>query len=231
MFNVAKTGVAAVSALFGLVAGGDTVATSITAESAGATSGGDAAVSSTSSGDKRALAVLNNADGETIAAVKMTSLHGDNVKVTAAARDVRPAGAFHGFHIHETGVCNPPFTSAGDHYNPDSTDHGQHAGDLPPLSVTDNGEAATSFVTDRFTVDELFNDDGSAIIIHDGSDNLANIPQRYHSHTEDVRGPDSETRGAGDAGDRLACGVLTRPDTAEPGDSSLPTELRNMLQQ
>ena len=57
---------------------------------------------------------------------------------------------------------------------------------------------------------ELFDADGSAIIVHEGRDNLANIPERYHSHTEYVFGPDSATLGTGDAGARLACGVIQR---------------------
>jgi Cu-Zn family superoxide dismutase len=48
--------------------------------------------------------------------------------------------------------------------------------------------------------------------VHAGRDNYANIPERYHSHTEDVLGPDSVTKATGDAGDRFACGVVRRPN-------------------
>jgi len=64
---------------------------------------------------------------------------------------------------------------------------------------------------------ELFVEDGSAVIIHTGRDNYANIPpttptreERYHSHLEDVFGPDSITLATGDAGSRFACGVVRR---------------------
>jgi hypothetical protein len=89
---------------------------------------------------------------------------------------------------------------------------------VTPL-VNDNGSADLEFTTDRFTVRELFDSDGSAIIVHEGRDNLANIPDRYHSHTEDVFGPDSATLATGDAGSRLACGVVQRGSHRDDDDS------------
>jgi Cu-Zn family superoxide dismutase len=74
--------------------------------------------------------------------------------------------------------------------------------------VNSDGTAQLRFPTDRFTVEELFDADGSAIIVHAAADNYANIPTRYHSHTEDTFGPDSATLATGDAGGRLACGVV-----------------------
>ena len=122
---------------------------------------------------------------------------------------------FHGFHVHSTGVCDPrssggPFTSAGGHFNPGSTGHGGHAGDMPVLLALGNGTAKARFSTDRFTPESLMDADGSAVIIHAGSDNYANIPGRYHSHTENTMGADSATRATGDAGNRVACGVVGR---------------------
>jgi Cu-Zn family superoxide dismutase len=102
----------------------------------------------------------------------------------------------------------PAFTSAGGHFNPRSVGHGQHAGDFPPLLVTSDGTAHATFRTDRFALADLFDSDGSALIVHANADNLANIPTRYHSHTEDKLGPDSATLATGDAGDRTACGVV-----------------------
>ena len=64
------------------------------------------------------------------------------------------------------------------------------------------GELTT--VTDRFGVaDLLADDDGSAVMVHSGPDNYANIPERYAPE-----GPDADTLGTGDAGSRLACGVV-----------------------
>jgi Cu-Zn family superoxide dismutase len=172
-------------------------------------------VSSTSvdaSGDseshrRSAEATLRNADGDRVGDVHLIQRRG----AVAVFADVQGLeSGFHGFHVHATGVCEAPFTSAGGHFNPGDTTHGDHAGDLPSLLVMKNGTASLFFETDRFTLSDLFDEDGSAIIVHAGSDNYANIPDRYHSHEEDVFGPDSATLGAGDAGARVACGVVER---------------------
>jgi Cu-Zn family superoxide dismutase len=138
---------------------------------------------------------------------------GHGVQVTARLHGL-PSG-FHGFHVHTTGVCDPeaaegPFATAGGHY-PGMTgaEHAEHAGDMPSLSATgDGGKAYLSFVTDRFSVDELLDADGSAVMVHAGADNFANIPDRYTSSLSGTTGPDAETLKGGDSGDRLACGVV-----------------------
>lgn len=119
-----------------------------------------------------------------------------------------PAG-FHGLHIHTTGNCSPPdFSSAGGHFNPGSTGHGDHAGDLPSLLGLSDGSAAIVTITERFTIEDLLGGDGSAIVIHEGKDNFAHIPARYG-------GPDATTTATGDSGARLACGVIEQ--TQAPG--------------
>ncbi|MET0915029.1 MAG: superoxide dismutase family protein [Jiangellaceae bacterium] len=133
----------------------------------------------------------------------------DKVVVSGLAQGLTPG--FHGFHIHAVGVCDPaaptgPFMSAGGHYNPTLLSHGDHAGDMPPLLVTADGRAYTSFATDRFTLDSLRDVDGSAVMVHAGRDNLANIPTRYTAGG--VPGPDAETLRTGDAGARVACGAI-----------------------
>jgi Cu-Zn family superoxide dismutase len=122
----------------------------------------------------------------------------------------RLAPGFHGFHVHAVGECVPPFTSAAGHFNPTGAAHGDHAGDLPTLLVNRDGTGELAFETDRFSLNDLFDGDGSALMVHAGRDNYANIPTRYHSHTENTFGPDSETRATGDAGARAACGVVQR---------------------
>ena len=93
------------------------------------------------------------------------------------------------------------FLSAGAHLNPDDTDHPDHAGDLPSLLVMDNGEATLAATTDRFTIDDLLDEDGTAFMVHSEADNFAHIPDRYDE-------PDQDTLDTGDAGDRLACAVI-----------------------
>jgi Cu-Zn family superoxide dismutase len=79
---------------------------------------------------------------------------------------------------------------------------------MPVLLVMNDGTATLRFETDRFDVADLFDENGSAIIVHALADNFANIPTRYHSHTEDTFGPDSATLATGDSGGRIACGVI-----------------------
>ena len=101
--------------------------------------------------------------------------------------------------------------------NPGGSVHGQHAGDFPVLLVQEDGHAEGGFDTDRLRLWQLFDEDRSAVIVHAGRDNYANIPpttptgeRRYHSHAEGVFGADSVTEATGDAGSRFACGVVRR---------------------
>jgi Cu-Zn family superoxide dismutase len=163
-----------------------------------------------------AVATLEDAEGNSVGIVRFVARRGGRVGVEAEASNVAPADEFHGFHVHTTGECDPttevPFSSAGGHFNPDATIHGEHAGDFPVLLVKPGGRAEAAFETRRFRLSQLFDEDGSAVIVHAGRDNYANIPERYHSHTEEVFGPDSATKATGDAGDRFACGVVRRPN-------------------
>lgn len=160
-----------------------------------------------------ATAVVRGRDGERVGKVWLRQ-SGGGVRVTARLHGLSPG--FHGFHVHSTGVCDPqavggPFTSAGGHY-PGSTGeaHAAHAGDLPAVLANADGSAYASFVTDRFSVAELVGGDGSAVMVHAGADNFANIPDRYTSSLSGETGPDGETLKAGDSGDRFACGVVSR---------------------
>lgn len=131
------------------------------------------------------------------------------VRVRANLRSL-PAG-FHGFHVHQTGICDPnadggPFFSAGGHYTDGDSSHGDHAGDMPSLLVKDDERARLAFRTDRFTLEELRAGDGAAAMVHADRDNFANIPDRYTS--EGKPGPDEMTLATGDAGARVACGVI-----------------------
>ena len=106
-----------------------------------------------------------------------------------AIGDNDPIGP-HGFHIHENGTCkvgdpNNPFQAAGGHWNPYNQPHGNHAGDLPVL-FSNNGVAMMSFFTNKFTVADIV---GKTVIIHQNPDDYRSQP-------------------AGDAGKRLACGVI-----------------------
>lgn len=157
-------------------------------------------------------AALLDADNNAVGQVTI-SMMPDGLTMVQVSGVGLPTG-FHGFHVHATGECDAsgdtPFSSAGGHFNPDGTDHPDHAGDLPVLYVTESGAAGMAVMTDRFTVADLFDEDGSAIIIHGGANNYANIPERYG-------GPDDETLSAGDSGPRIACGVITAGGEAAAG--------------
>jgi Cu-Zn family superoxide dismutase len=183
---------------------------------------------------KKARAVVRNVDGARIGVVEFWNDAACVTRVVAKIGQFNLQGnetglteGFHGFHIHTTGVCdadavdpaqNPaPFITAGSHWNPDERDHGDHRGDLPPLLATTGGLARANVLTDRFTINRLFDDDGSAVIIHADPDNLAHIPatdaegdERYHSHTTNEQGADETSRSTGDGGSRFACGVVTK---------------------
>lgn len=156
-------------------------------------------------------AKLADPDGKKVGTVEIEEDDG------ATQINVRVSGlsaGYHGFHVHTTGKCEADsaapddpsktgdFLSAGGHLNPDDSAHGEHLGDLPALLVNDDGTATLEF-TGPFTLDDLRDADGSAVMIHAGRDNYANVPERYAPE-----GPDEDTTKTGDAGDRIACAVI-----------------------
>ncbi len=157
-------------------------------------------------------ATVRSVTGAALGSVRLDT---HNRKTVLSGRLSGLSPGFHGFHVHAVGICNPnatdpngvvvPFVTAGGHLNLSGTTHGHHAGDLPSLSVSADGTAASVTENDQLTPAALFDADGSAIIIHALADNFANIPVRYSP-----TGPDAATQATGDSGGRIACGVLTR---------------------
>lgn len=135
----------------------------------------------------------------------------DDIRVRASLEGLTPG--FHGFHVHDVGLCEAdapdgPFTTATGHFVGDGGSHGDHNGDLPSLYVTADGKADSAVTVDAFTVEELLAGDGAAIVVHAGPDNFANIPERYTAAEAEAPGPDEMTTSTGDAGARVACGVI-----------------------
>ncbi|WP_026240415.1 superoxide dismutase family protein [Parafrankia discariae] len=156
--------------------------------------------------------VLHDASGAEVGTVTLTPVDGA-VRVEGSLHGL-PAGGYHGFHIHQNPVCDPkaaggPFSTAGGHFNPGATMHGDHAGDLPPLLVDEDGTARLQAQTDRFELDDL-RAQGAAVVVHAQPDNLAHIPDRYTAQGAATPGPDERTAATGDAGDRIACGVIEK---------------------
>lgn len=134
----------------------------------------------------------------------MTMTGTGKVLVTVQLNSATLAPGFHGMHLHMMGSCGDtgegPFTAAGEHI-PMEPVHPNHVGDFPSALVNADGTAFMSFETDRFTVADLLDADGTAILLHANPDNHSNIPERYGT-------PDQETLLTGDSGPRLACGVV-----------------------
>jgi Cu-Zn family superoxide dismutase len=154
--------------------------------------------------DARSLrVVLRNADGVAVGLVTMRARSGSAaVSVRVNVRGLTPS--FHGFHVHAVGRCEAPtFMSAGGHLGAGATNHGMHPGDMPSLLVKRNRTATLSFTTDAFKIGDLRDSDGSAVMVHAGADNFANIPPRYAPG-----GPDQATLDTGDSGARVVCGRI-----------------------
>jgi superoxide dismutase, Cu-Zn family len=174
---------------------------------------GSGAVAADDDDDERgsAEARVHNTAGELIGRVRFLP-RGSKVAIAVRVWNLSPG--FHGFHVHAIGACDPStnFLSAGGHFDTHAGGHGGHAGDLPPLLVHADGTAQVTVVTDRFETAELFDADGSAVILHALPDNFAHIPSRYVSNgpvpTGYAGGADPMTLATGDAGSRVGCGVV-----------------------
>jgi Cu-Zn family superoxide dismutase len=145
-----------------------------------------------------AKAVLMSADGKEVGTVQLTQTKA-GVRLRITVEGLTPGE--HGFHIHAVGKCEPPFTSAGPHFNPNEKKHGlrsregHHAGDMRNLRVPKSGKLTTTIVNKEVTLEKgqpnsLFHDGGTALVIHAGPDDQLTDP-------------------AGNSGDRIACGVVT----------------------
>ena len=146
-----------------------------------------------------ASATLRDAQGKVVGTATLTP--GERgVKVVVSVSGVPPG--LHGFHIHAVGKCEgPEFKSAGGHFNPAGKQHGLenpkgwHAGDMPNLWVGPDGTGKGEFLAQGATLDtgrgSLFPDGGTSVVLH--------------AHPDDM-----ESDPAGNAGPRIACGVITR---------------------
>ena len=141
-----------------------------------------------------ATAGMQNLEGQPVGQVQLRETpHG---LIVTGEFTALPEGVL-GFHIHAVGACEPPFQSAGGHFNPDGHQHGienlqgMHAGDLPNIHVPASGALTVEHFAMGLTLDQVLDEDGAAMMVHSGADDYASDP-------------------AGDAGDRIACGVIER---------------------
>jgi len=145
-----------------------------------------------------AKADLKDAQGQSVGTVTLTDTpHGVLMHVVLTNA---PEGV-HAFHVHTTGKCEPPFMTAGGHFNPANKQHGaenpmgMHAGDMPNITVPAGGKLTfdilNSDVTLKAGANSLMDADGSAVMLHAAADDYKGDP-------------------AGNAGARVACGVVTK---------------------
>jgi len=165
---------------------------------------------------------LKSPDGTTVATAEI-AFTGDfaTLTVKTVATGLLAPG-FHGLHIHSVGKCEPnsvapsggapgDFNSAGAHFQ--VAGHSAHpaSGDLASLQVRQDGSAMLVTTTNAFTAADLLAGAKTAIIIHEKADNFANIPPERYRQVNGTPGPDETTMNTGDAGKRVACGVISGP--------------------
>lgn len=142
---------------------------------------------------------LSDAKGDSVGTATLSPTPG-GVKIALAVQGLAPGQ--HAIHVHQTAKCEgPAFTSAGAHFNPDNKQHGinnvlgSHAGDMPNFTVDSTGHSSATVVAPGLRIDSgprsVFAGGGTALVIHEKADDMRSDP-------------------AGNAGARIACGVIRK---------------------
>jgi Cu-Zn family superoxide dismutase len=142
---------------------------------------------------------LKDAKGNSVGMAMISPARGGGVSIDLDVKGLPPGE--HALHFHAVPKCEAPFTSAGGHFNPGNKKHGMesaegpHAGDMNNFTVDAKGTAKTTIVNPRVTMgsepNSIYAAGVTALMIHAGADHMKTDP-------------------AGNAGDRIACGVVTR---------------------
>jgi Cu-Zn family superoxide dismutase len=142
---------------------------------------------------------LKDARGTSVGMAMLSPAKGGGVSIDLDLKGLPPGE--HALHFHAVPKCEAPFTSAGGHFNPASKKHGAqnpegpHAGDMPNVTVDAKGTAKTTIVNTKVTMgsepNSIYANGGTALVIHAAADDMKTDP-------------------AGNAGDRIACGAITK---------------------
>ena len=151
-----------------------------------------------------ATANLQPTKGNKVSGTVTFTQKGNKVLVAANVNGLTPG--LHGFHVHEKGNCSAADAmSAGGHFNPAGKPHGapdnveHHGGDLGNLTADKSGNATLSIEVDGITLDQSANSIiGKGVIVHANPDDLKSQP-------------------AGNAGPRVACGVIRLVEQTKSG--------------
>jgi len=150
---------------------------------------------------KKTTVALTDAKGNSVGSATLKA-SGKGVEVKLDVKDLPPGD--HALHFHQIAKCDPPdFKSAGPHFNPDNKQHGymnpsgHHNGDMANFAVKANGTSKATIKNADVVLgtgteaNSLFANGGTALMIHAKADDMKSDP-------------------AGNAGDRIACGAITR---------------------
>ena len=142
---------------------------------------------------------IKDAKGNNVGMAMISPARGGGVSFELTLKGLPPGE--HGIHLHSVAKCEPPYKSAGTHFNPTNKKHGlknpdgPHAGDLPNFTVAANGTAQTTITNKNVTMgaepNSIFAGGGTALIIHEKADDLKTDP-------------------SGNAGNPIACGAITK---------------------
>ncbi|WP_454788262.1 superoxide dismutase[Cu-Zn] [Mycolicibacterium lutetiense] len=171
-------------------------------------------------GGETLTAELKTADGTAVATADFQFADGFATVTVETTTPGKLAPGFHGLHIHSVGKCEAnsvaptggapgDFNSAGGHFQVPGHSGHPSSGDLSSLQIRADGSGKLVTTTDAFTAEDLLAGTKTAIMIHEKADNFANIPpEKYQQVVGGAPGPDQATMATGDAGSRVACGVI-----------------------